>query len=201
MSASRLFNPDRLLAFSDGVIAIVITLLVLGIEVPSAQDVPEKELPQFLVGSLHSILSYVLSFLVIGTFWLQHYVIFHYVERVDRAYVLLNGLFLLFLSFVPFPTGLLPVYRYDELAVVLYGISNLACGLGLLALWVYAARNYRLIAADTSQAIISSMTRRIALTPVICVVAIGVSLFDVLLGKLVFLIIPLSYCSHRLVDE
>lgn len=201
MAPSRIFEPGRLLGFSDGVIAIVITLLVLGLEVPSAHEVPEQQLPAFLLDSLHSVLSYVVSFLVIGTYWLQHYVIFHYVVRVNRPFVLLNGLFLLSVSFIPFPTGLQSAYRHDQLAVVLYGATHIVCGLALMALWDYASRRHRLLDLDTSPVVIKSMTRRIALTPLVCLAAIGLSFVNVFVSKFVFLTIPVFYFSHRTVDE
>ncbi len=72
-----MFKPDRLSAFSDGVIAIAITLLVLGLEVPSAHKVPEQKLVDYLIESFHPLLGFVSSFLLIGTYWLEHYAIFH----------------------------------------------------------------------------------------------------------------------------
>lgn len=201
MPAKPLFEPGRLLGFCDAVIAIAITILVLGLEVPSAHEVPEKELPTFLYDSFNSILGYVVSFLVIGMYWVQHYAMFHYVVRANRTFVLINGLFLLFVSFIPFPTGLLPVYRYDEFAVVLYGATQMACGFSLIAIWVYATKGHRLVVDDIPQAVVTSMTRRLALTPIICVVAIGMSFINVLLGKWLFLLIPLAYFSHRTVDQ
>ena len=67
-----MFKPDRLAAFCDGVIAIAITILVLGIEVPSIHEVPEKKLVEYLTDSLPSIQGYVISFLLVGVFWFQH---------------------------------------------------------------------------------------------------------------------------------
>jgi uncharacterized membrane protein len=197
----RLYDPGRLLAFCDGVIAIAITLLVLGLEVPSAQNVPEKKLPEFLLDSNHALLGYLVSFLVIGTYWLQHYTIFHFIQRVNRPFVLLNGLFLLLISFIPFPTGLQATYRYDELAVVLYGSTHLLCGLTLLAIWIYATRQHRLVIADISPEVVTSMTRRITLTPIICVVAIGLAFVNIVASKLLFLIIPVFYFSHRAIER
>ena len=115
-----MYKPDRLTAFCDGVIAIAITLLVLGLEVPSVHEVPDQELSSYLLESLHPVMGYVGSFVLVGTYWLQHYVIFHYITGVNRFFVALNGLFLLCVSFVPFPTGLQASYRHDELAMAIY---------------------------------------------------------------------------------
>jgi len=75
-TAAPLLRLERLVAFSDAVLAIVITLLVLGLNVPNAHQIPEKQLPQFLVDSIPSILAYITSFVLVGMYWLQHYVIF-----------------------------------------------------------------------------------------------------------------------------
>lgn len=111
--ADRKWKLDRVSALSDGVIAIVITLLVLGLEVPSAQTEPEQELAGYLLQSLPAIVGYVVSFIIILMYWMQHYAIFHFVTRANRPFVLLNGVFLLFLTFLPFPTGLHAAYFDD----------------------------------------------------------------------------------------
>lgn len=201
MNKPRLYEPERFLAFCDAVIAIAITLLVLGLEVPSVHEVPEKVLPEFLYDSTHALIGYVVSFLVIGTYWMQHYTIFHFIHLVDRPFVLLNGLFLLMISFIPFPTGLMATYRNDELAVLFYGSTQMLCGLTLLTIWIYATRNDRLIARDTPDELIRSMTKRILLTPMVCVVAIGVSYINLMTGKLLFLVIPFLYFSHRKIEQ
>lgn len=199
-TATPTLKLERLFGFSDAVLAIVITLLVLGLEVPSVHKVPEQELPNYLVDSLPSMLAYVTSFFLVGMYWLQHYVIFHYVNRANRALVFLNGLFLLSVSFLPFPTGLEAVYRGDILAVVFFGCAHILCGLMLLALWLYATHRHRLIAREVPLQVVRSMTRRIAIGPTLSVLAIAASFYSVWAGKLFFLVIPACYLSHRLVD-
>lgn len=133
-------------------------------------------------------------------YWLQHYVIFHYVLHANRTLILLNGLFLLSVSFLPFPTGLQAVYRGDRLAVVLFGCANILCGLTLLVLWLYATQRRRLVAAEVPSPVVWSMALRIAISPTLSVLAMTVSFYSVWAGKLFFLIIPVCYLSHRLVD-
>jgi uncharacterized membrane protein len=195
-----MFKPERLAAFCDGVIAIAITILVLGIEVPSTHEVPEKELTEFLIESLPSIQGYVTSFLLIGIYWAQHFAIFHYVKRVDRIFLCLNGLFLLSVSFVPFPTGLQVAYRDDELAMILYAASHACCILLLLAIWHYATWKHRLIDDFIADTVVKSMSRRLSLTLLLCLVAVPVSLVSLDLSRLLFLGIPISYISHRVMD-
>jgi uncharacterized membrane protein len=192
---------DRLAGLSDGVIAIAITILVLGLEVPSVHEVPEKELGHFVLDSLHPMIGFVLSFLLIGTYWLIHHAIFHYLTHATRIFVALNGFFLLSVSILPFPTGLQAVYRDDELAMMLYSIAHLLCGLSLLAMWLYATKSCRLIDPRTSQVAIQSMTQRLLIAPGLSFGALGISLFSITGSKLVFLTIPLFYISHVTVDS
>jgi uncharacterized membrane protein len=199
-AAAPKLKLERLVGFSDAVLAISITLLVLGLEVPSVHKVPEQELPIFLVDSLPSMLAYITSFFLVGMYWLQHYVIFHYVNHADRTLVVWNGLFLLSVSFLPFPTGLQAVYRGDTLAVLFFGCAHIVCGLTLLALWLYATHHHRLIAREIPPRVIKSMTQRIAISPALSVLAIAASFYSVWAGKLFFLVIPVCYLSHRLVD-
>ena len=92
---------ERLVNFSDAVIAIAITLLVVQFSVPAAsEDVGEALLdrwPQFL--------SFILSFFVIGIFWMAHHRIFRYVARMDQGLLWLNLLFLMCIAFLPYPTA------------------------------------------------------------------------------------------------
>jgi uncharacterized membrane protein len=192
---------DRVSALSDGVIAIVITLLVLGLEVPSARTEPEQELAGYLLESLPAIAGYVVSFIIILMYWMQHYAIFHFVTRANRPFVFLNGVFLLFLTFLPFPTGLHAAYFDDTLAAMLYGGAQILCGLSLLLLWVYATIGRRLVSKDIPGEVVASMTRRLALTPLLCLSAIVAAYIDPWLSRLIFLLIPCSYISQRAVDE
>jgi uncharacterized membrane protein len=199
-TATPTLKLERLVGFSDAVLAIAITLLVLGLNVPSTHAVPEKQLPEFPADSIPSVLAYITSFSLVGIYWLQHYVIFHYVDRANRTLVVVNGLFLFAVSFLPFPTGVHAVYQGDRLAVAFFGCAHILCSLTLLALWLYATHRHRLIAPETPRQVIQSMTRRIAISPALSVLAIATSFASVWAGKLLFLMIPLCYLSHRLVD-
>ena len=126
-------EPDtgRLQAFSDGVFAIAITVLVLGLGVPEIPDplVPielPKKLLELWPGKL---LSYALSFVVTGMFWVAHHMAFHHIRRSTRALLWLNILFLMLVSFIPFPAALLGRYFDQRLALLIYTASLAATGL------------------------------------------------------------------------
>ena len=124
---------DRIICFSDAVFAIVMTLLILDISVP---DIPQgtatAELPARVLDLWPQFFSYALSFLVIGTNWMAHHGTFQYFKSYDRTLMWLNLLFLLSISFVPFPTALLGEYGEQQFAVVLYALSLAVPSLCLL---------------------------------------------------------------------
>ena len=191
---------NRLEGFSDGVIAIAITILVLGLEVPSVHDVPENELPQYLRNSIAPAIGYVTSFLLVGMFWMGHYSIFHHLTHATRSLVALNGLFLLCISFLPFPTGLHSAYPDDELAIVVYGVALLLCGLSLLGVWLYALAGHRLVEPSAPPNFLRGMTRRLIIAPALSVVAIATAFVSIPLSKIVFLAIPVSYLLYHVID-
>jgi uncharacterized membrane protein len=188
-----MYKPERLAAFCDGVIAIAITLLVLGLEVPSAGKVPDQELGAYLRDAIHPMMGFVTSFILVGTYWLAHYVIFHHIKKVDRVFIALNGLFLLLISFVPFPTGVQASYRGDHYAFLFYAATQFACSIALLAIWNYATYHRRLIDDRLPDESITKIRRRILLPLMVCIVAIAVSFVNLDAGRMVFLLIPIFY--------
>lgn len=125
-------KKNRLESFSDGVFAIVITLLVLDLRLP---PVGYSALGESLRSMLPSIAAYVLSFLLVGMYWVFHHHAFTLLEAVDGVLLWLNVVFLLFISFMPFPTMMLGRYPFETLPVVFYGVNLLLANLmGLLSL-------------------------------------------------------------------
>ncbi|HXC39141.1 MAG TPA: TMEM175 family protein [Burkholderiales bacterium] len=126
-------TKTRLEAFSDGVFAIVITLLILEIKLP---EVGYDELPHALIEALPRIAAYVMSFAIIGLYWITHHRSSELIVKVDGAILWLNLLLLLLVSFLPFPTALLGRYPYEPLPILIYGANLLACnavGFGMLS--------------------------------------------------------------------
>src|SRR3954468_13157089 len=143
----------RIEAFSDGVFAIAITLLVLEIHVP---EDPEQGLGQALLDQWPAYASYVVSFFVIGIIWVNHHAVFDYLERADRPLLFLNLLLLMFVGLLPWPTNLLATYMEgggadERIAAVVYSGTMTAMGLTFGALWFYASRRGRLL-GDTLSA-------------------------------------------------
>ena len=134
-------KKNRLEAFSDGVFAIVITLLVLDIKIP---HVDYSNLYSSLISLLPTIGVYVLSFVLIGMYWVFHHQAFTLIKEVDGVLLWLNIIFLLFISFLPFPTSLMGAYPFRFIPVVIYGSNLLLANLiGYLSIF-YLNRNRQL---------------------------------------------------------
>jgi uncharacterized membrane protein len=164
-SAGRHNDTGRIEAFSDGVFAIAITLLIIEIGVPHLEDEPPgTTLPQALVGLWPSYLGYVISFLQIGVIWANHHNRFRFIERSDHGLLFLNILFLMCVAFIPFPTALLAEYlertaSERETAGVIYAGTLAVTAVFFTLLWLYAAAN-RLVDRNLDPSLVRAMTRR-----------------------------------------
>jgi uncharacterized membrane protein len=133
-------ETGRVEAFSDGVYAIAITLLVLELKVP--EDVTAAGLRQHLVRQWPSFLALVTSFATITVMWMNHHMLFGLIRRVDRPLLLLNAWLLFGTSVVPYPTALVAHqlgHEGDRLAAGIYSGTFVFLALGYNALWRYAS--------------------------------------------------------------
>jgi uncharacterized membrane protein len=141
----------RVLAFSDGVFAIAATLLVVGIAVPVLND-PEDvgELAEALNELQPQFISFVVGFAVIARYWVAHHRFFGLLGRLDGRLIGLNLVYLAFIAFLPFPTGLLGDYFDNPLSVAAYALIIAAIsGLEVVLLW--AAHRHRLMRRELSE--------------------------------------------------
>lgn len=116
-------TKNRLEAFSDGVFAIVITLLVLEIRIP---EVDYSQLKHALYELIPRVLAYVMSFVIIGIYWVGHHQSFQLISKIDGTFLWLNVLLLLCISFLPFPTILMGRYPLQGIPIVIYGLNLIA---------------------------------------------------------------------------
>jgi uncharacterized membrane protein len=153
-------SKGRLEAFSDGVFAIAITLLVLEIAVPHLEE--PGELGQALRDLWPSYIAYATSFLTIGIMWINHHSVFRQLGEIDHRFHFLNLGLLMCISFVPFPTTLLADYAWGgdgTSAALAYGITLTITAIFFNLLWRYAAWNRRLVRADADAQEIDGISR------------------------------------------
>jgi len=149
----------RVEALSDGIIAIAATLLVLELHVPE----PGEDVWASLAHQLPSLAAYAVSFLTILIFWVNHHALFHVVARVDRTLLFLNGLLLLGISFVSFPTAALGRAleggMHDAQAAVLYALTLAATAGCFSALWLYLRAHPALLAGHARPRAVAALRR------------------------------------------
>jgi uncharacterized membrane protein len=133
-------NKSRVEAFSDGVFAIAITLLVLGLQVPELKRAGDQELRQALLSTAAQLFPYATSFATIGIIWLNHHAMFHFVHRVEHTTLTLNLILLMIVSFIPYPTAVLSKYGALPSATFLYGSVLTLLGITYTVLWSHLVR-------------------------------------------------------------
>ena len=157
----------RLEAFSDGVFAIAITLLILDVKVP-------RELPagvslwQALLRQWPALLAFLTSFFTILIMWINHHRIFSQIKRVDDLFLLLNGCLLLVVTFIPFPTSLVAEYittGEQRTAVAIYCGTNLVMALIFNGLWQYGLSGSRLLGRQADPTVVRFISKGYAVGP------------------------------------
>jgi uncharacterized membrane protein len=181
----------RILALSDGVFAIAITLLILEIAVPATKS--DTDLPKALLGLWPQYLAYVLSFVVIARFWVAHHLAFRLIARYDAALVWLNLLLLMFVAFLPFPTAVLGEHNGTAAAAVLYAAAVALAGTASTAYWWYASGRGRLLRPDVGAAQARALRARGLSSPVFFALTLPIAAFAPYVAEVLwFLVFPLN---------
>jgi uncharacterized membrane protein len=152
-------ETGRVEAFSDGVFAIAITLLILAVGIDQA--LAQGDLRHQLLHLWPAYVAYTVSFLTVGIMWVNHHQVFRHFERVDRPLLLLNILLLMCISFTPFPTRVVAEHAQNagdrRAAAVLYGLTMTLTAICFFSVWIYGSR--RVLRPDTNIREVSGITR------------------------------------------
>lgn len=189
----------RLEALTDGVIAIVVTLLILLIQPPEA-GMSKDRLHEVLFEDWHMFIAYLVSFILLCLYWWRHHILFHYLKRADGVLTILNLVFLLCVALVPFPTALLIEYFKTpeiEIAVLIFGIVNIACTASLLAMWKYATGNQNLVRKSLDDLTARRMVESIYIFPIVYLPAMILSFFSPAIALFFFFLVPVLHLIPR----
>lgn len=171
-------EKNRVEAFSDGVFAIAITLLVLTVAEPRNYVRLAHELGM----QWPSLAAYIVSFAVIGIMWINHHSIFMHLEHVDRGLLYLNLLLLMSIAFLPYPTGVLGQAlakgHGTRTAAVTYGVVMVVNAYAWSALWLHASRHRRLLRPDFPETERATATLLFTLGALVYTLAVGVALLN-----------------------
>lgn len=180
---------ERLIFFSDAVFAIAITLLALEIRLPEeAGQYGDLEMWAALAGLWHQYLAYIISFLVIGSFWMAHHRKFRLVDRYDNRLLSLNLLVLMSIAFIPFASSVISVSSTRS-ATIFYALTMVVVSLFFTAMWLYITHDNRLLKPDISQQRKQREFISVLSTVVVFLISIVLSFINTDLARLSWILI------------
>lgn len=136
---TRIFSLSRLEAITDGIFAIIITIIILTITVPNGNDIhSSKDLSNALLETIPLVINYAISFFLISTFWLAHIQELKMLKGTNRTHIILNFLYIFFVSLVPFTTSLIGDYSDYIIAECIFHVNILLIYIASIIHWYYA---------------------------------------------------------------
>ncbi len=194
-------STHRMVAFSDGVFTVALTLLVIDIAIPTlAKGSSEADVMNQLGQQMPNILAFVLTFWVVGLSWLTHHRQFQFIRRYDGRLLTLNLLFLMTVCFIPWPTAVLGHYGEYFTVWVLYAASMTAMGFTAAAVWVYASGRPSLVDHVTPE-LRRYYAERAVVMPTVFLLSIPLAAVWLTAGQyswiLIFVILRILNYRHR----
>ena len=183
---------ERVVFFSDAVFAIAITLLILEVRPPHLPEgASDRDLLLALAGLIPKIVGYVVSFMVVGSMWIEHHRVFRYIGRSDEGLLWRNLLLLLAVGLMPFPTALFSENHTLGSGLAIYAGCLAAVGLAKVWLWRYATSGRRLLRDGVPDELIGRIARRSWAVPATCLAVATLGALGVSMAYLGFPFIPL----------
>jgi len=195
-------ETDRLEAFSDGVFAFAITLLVLGLKDPTSGN--NVSLFQGLLGEWPTFFAFVTSFTTILIMWMNHHNMFNYIRRVDREFMLLNGTLLLFVTLTPFTTLLVASHILSsdaKTAAVVYSGEFFLLAIAWNILWRYASGQGKLLGKDVATSQVRTITRQYWVAPLFYSLALVIAFFSALASVVTIILVAAFYAITATMSE
>lgn len=189
-------ETGRIEAFSDGVFAVAITLLVLNIQPSSLLNLDDSTLPGKLLTQWPVYLAFVTSFATIGIMWINHHRLFTHIKRSDTMLMLLNLLLLMVIVFEPFPTALVAEYMPDpdvHAPALLYSGTFVLLAICFNLLWRYAAHKNRLLDKKADQQAVQAISGQYMFGPLFYLVAFGLAWINVIASIVLNLLIAIFF--------
>lgn len=184
-------GTNRIEAFSDGVFAIVITLLVFQLQTPEIKDKTNwSELFYALYNLLPKFAGYVISFFFVAVFWVSHHQFFNTLSFSKRGLLWLNNLFLFFVTFIPFPTAVLGAFHENLTAVVFFGLTFFAASLTYAILRWYGWEDETTSDKFDHESLKKAMRRSFFL-PVLYLIGILTAFFSWQISTIIYFLTPI----------
>ena len=198
----RELTTTRVESLSDGVFAIVLTLMVFQIRVP---DIPsDRALLELWPRLIHQALefySYAVSFVLVGIYWVAHHNIYHLVKRSTRPLLWMNLLFLMVVGFLPYSVARVGRYADIQRIMILYGAHLMIIGGLLYFQWWYVTRKKNQLVGLLSPEFVRSVNFKILTAPAVCVLAMLTSFISVRGSYLLYLLTIVMYLLPSRMDR
>ena len=190
-------STTRIEAFSDGVFAIAITLLIIEIKVPDREMLHSHTLAYYIKQQWPKYLAYIFSFIVIGIYWANHHHFFKLFVKADHTFNLLNVFFLMAVAFLPFPTGVFGEFISDRLhretAVSFYALGVFLPSFMWMVIWLYGSHKKRLTHPRLKPKFISKLTIIYIVSNIFYALAVVLSFFNMMASLIVIILLTLVY--------
>jgi len=191
-------EKNRMENLSDGVFAIVITLPILFIKFPDFKpEAYEGRMHQYMMSLIPILLSYLLTFWIIGILWHFHHTIFSFIRRMDPVIMWLNLVYLLFVAFLPFTTGLLAVFSSKLFPLILYSAVLVLTGVSRSLLLCYIYRRPDLAMSKDVLGRVYYNLRISMFGPAVHLAAIAFAFLSVVVSYVLLALVPLLYMLIR----
>jgi uncharacterized membrane protein len=165
-------GKNRIEALSDGIFAIVMTLLILEIHVPNLPpNAPNVQVVPALLQLWPKFFTYAVTFVGLGVYWIGHHNMYHAIRRSDRVLLGLNILFFMVVSLLPFSASLLNAFRQTLVAPLLFGANLTVIGWILYLQWIYASTRPEMIAGFVTPAYRALVHARFLTIPIVATLA------------------------------
>jgi uncharacterized membrane protein len=186
-------GKNRLESFSDGVIAIIITLMVFNVKFPDMpSDLSSSETWKEVWNIRPQFLAYLLSFVLLGVYWVNHHHFFHALKTTDRNILWWNLNLLFWLSLIPIPTSFMAQHPMKAEATAMYGFNVLAASLSFILMGRYS-RAKNLMIHNISKRRRQRLSRMNRTGTVLYIISIFAGYISVYISYVIFIIVPAMY--------
>ena len=191
----------RIETLTDGVFAIVMTILVFNFHTPLKDIVAQFGLLHELAALIPNLIGYVITFVILGVLWVGHHNQFFYIRRADRVLLWINIFFMMVVALLPFSAQLLSEYGQDRMSIIIYNINLILAEVLLFVHWWYATRDHHLLGQRLEPQVRTLVVRRILTPAVLYLIAILISFLSVQISIAIDILVPIIWVAPNQIDH
>ncbi|OGT52499.1 MAG: hypothetical protein A3E84_03215 [Gammaproteobacteria bacterium RIFCSPHIGHO2_12_FULL_42_13] len=200
MNQNRILKLSRIEALTDGIFAIAMTILILNVSIP--HHTASSVLMENLQGNiLQKLFIFAGSFVILGTHWIGTDFQHGFLARVNRAYLWINILFLMFICVIPFSASLLASYSHTSIGISFYAINLVFVGIAQLLMWWYANKYQLNVEAGSALVVKYSIYRRIYVGLFLYCISLVAAQWDANIAFVILILPPLIHMAPGAVDK